>query len=268
LQFLSLDETELGNLAAAGLTPDSVLPSGTRVFLRETASAASGAESFDVTEQVHPETEKLALDAVGLVGLDIAGLDIIADDISQPLSAQHGAFLEINEQPGIFMHAAPLCSPPRPVGEAIVESLFPGGHKGRIPLVVVIGRQVADSVARWLADTLANTGRVVGLSTPEATQLNGRLFMPASSELPDRLSVLLRHPRTEMAVVSAPLEDVLHSGLGTDRCTVLVLLDGLHSSSGNGQSGSRRDIDRLLERLLRSATRCVVNAADPLWQNI
>jgi cyanophycin synthetase len=267
LRFVSLDAIELENLAAAGLTPDTVLPSGARAFLRETALASTGAESFDVTEQVHPETQRLALDAVGLVGLDIAGLDLIAGDISQPLAAQQGAFLEINEQPGIFMHAAPLCSPPRPVGEAIVESLFPGGHDGRVPLVVVIGRQVADCVAHLVAETLASTGRVVGLSTPQATQLEDRIVTPAGAGLPDRLSLLLRHPRTEMAVVSAPLEDVLHTGLGTDRCTVLVLADGLHPSAGNGQAESRHEIDRLLERLFNAATRCVVNAADPFWRN-
>ncbi len=269
LRFLALDEIELENLAAAGLTPDSVLPAGVRASLRETASAAAGAESFDVTEQVHPDTEKLALDAVGLVGLDIAGLDLIAGDISQPLAAQKGAFLEINEQPGIYnaLHA-PLCSPPRPVGEAIVESLFPGGHDGRVPLVVVIGRRMADCVAQMLAETLASTGRVVGLSTPQVTQLDDRIVTPASTELPDRLSVLLRHPRTEAAVVSAPLEDLLHSGLGTDRCAVLVLAEGLHASAGNGQAESRREVDRLLERLFDAAARCVVNVADPRWQNM
>jgi cyanophycin synthetase len=268
LRFLSLGEIELENLAAAGLTPDSVPACGARAFLRETATAATGAESFDVTGQVHPETEKLALDAVGLVGLDIAGLDLVAGDISQPLSAQQGAFLEINEQPGIFMHAAPLCSPPRPVGEAIVESLFPSGHDGRVPLVVVIGRRMADCVAQLLAETLASTGRVVGLSTPQATQLDSRQVVPAGPELPDRLSVLLRYPRTEAAVVSAPLEDVLHSGLGTDRCTVLVVVDGLHTSAGNGQAESRLDIDRLLERLLKAAKRCIVNAAAALWPSL
>ncbi len=267
LRFLALDEIEQQNLAAAGLTPDSVLPAGARAFLRETASAVSGAESFDVTDVVHPETAKLALDAVGLVGLDIAGLDLITGDISQPLAAQEGAFLEINEQPGIFMHAAPLCSPPRPVGEAIVESLFPGSQNGRVPLVVVIGRQVADCVAQMVVETLASTGRVVGLSTPQTTRLDDRIVTPAGPELPDRLSVLLRHPRTEAAVVSASLDDILHSGLGTDRCTVLVLAEGLPASAANGQTESRGEVDRLLERLFDAATRCVVNAADPRWQN-
>jgi D-alanine-D-alanine ligase-like ATP-grasp enzyme len=328
LRFLALNEIELENLAAAGLTCNSVLPRGTRAFLRETASAAAGAESFDVTEQVHPETRKLAVDAARLVGLDIAGLDLIAADISQPLSAQDGAFLEINEQPAIFMHAAPLCSPPRPVAEAIIESLFSGGQNGRVPLVVVVGRQMADCVAEFLAHTLASAGRAVGLSTPNVTRLGDHSVRPAGPELPNRLSVLLRHPRTEAAVVSAPLQGILDTGLGTDRCTVLVLVDcefdrttiveaascrfamtaasqregdkapsyGTKPRSGarggsngmgrmrqapsndarnpagcqidNGHAESRQDVKWLLERLLRSARRTVVNAVDPFWQSL
>ena len=266
LRFLSLDETELENLAAAGLGGESVLPSGARAFLRQTASAASGAESFDVTEHVHPETARLAVEAAGLVGLDIAGLDLLCGDIRQPLSQQQGAFLEINEQPGIYMHAAPLCSPPRPVGEAIVESLFPGGRDGRVPLVVVVGRGLADSVAEFLASLLASAGRVIGLSTPEATRLDEWSVLPGSPDIPERLSVLMRHPRTEAVVVSAPLEDIVQSGLGTDRCTVLVLVGGPADCTGNGQAELRDDADRLLERLLRSASRTVVNISDSFWQ--
>ena len=267
LRFLSLEATELENLAAVGLTPQTVLSPGQRAALRESASAASGAESIDVTEILHPETQRLALEAVQLVGLDIAGLDLIAEDISRPLDEQNGGFLEINEQPGIFLHAAPFCSPPRLVGEAIVESLFPDGHNGCIPLVVVIGCHIADRVAELLAERLANNGRVIGLSTPYVTQLDSRTLQPASPAIPDRLNLLLRHPRTEMAVVSAPLLDILHSGLGTGHCTVLVLADGLCHSAGNHGDELQHEIDRLLRRLLRTANRCVVNTADPLWSN-
>lgn len=267
LRFLSLEVTELENLAAAGLTPATVLSLGQRAVLRESGSAASGAESIDVTEHLHPETQKLALEAVQLVGLDIAGLDLIAEDISRPLDEQNGGFLEINEQPAIFLHAAPFCSPPRLVGEAIVESLFPDGHNGCIPLVVVIGCHIADRVAELLAERLASKGRVVGLSTPHVTQLDSRTLNPASSAIPDRLNLLLRHPRTEMAVISAPLLDILHSGLGTEHCTVLVLADGQCESACNHEDEPQHEIDRLLRRLLRTAHRCVVNTADPLWSN-
>jgi hypothetical protein len=49
---------------------------------------------------------------------------------------------------------------------------------------------------------------------------------------------------------------------------MLVLAEGLHGSAGNGQAKSRGEIDRLLERLFNAATRCVVNVADPFWQNV
>lgn len=265
LRFLELDETEIEVLFLAGLTPDSIVAIGRRVALRITASAASGAESFDVTERVHPETVELALEAVRLIGLDVAGLDLVATDISRPLADQQGAFLEINEQPAIFLHAAPLCSPPRPVGEAIVESLFPEGQNGRIPLVVVIGNSIADQTVDLLAERLATAGRVIGLSTPARTSLGGRTVTAAGLSLPDRLQVLLRHPRTEMVVVSAPLEEVLHSGLGTDRCTILVAAEGAQTSATESDL-TRKVRGQLMNRLSMSAQRLVINTDDSDWQ--
>ncbi len=264
LRVLSLEEPELEALATAGLTPDSVVVAGRRVGLRISTAAAAGAESIDVTDCVHPETRALAIDAVKLLGLDIAGLDLIATDISRPLREQQGGFLEINEQPAIFMHAAPLCSPPRPVGEAIVESLFPLGHSGRVPLVVFIGGQLASRAAAALAEKLARTSRGVGLSTPEETRLDVRNITPLTSALPERLELLLRHPRTELAVVSAPLQDVLHSGLGTDRCTVLVLAEG--SGAKIGDDHTHDETSRLVRRLIAAARRCVANTQDTNWQ--
>lgn len=263
LRFLSLDETELEVLAESGVTPDTVVPCGERIDLRITASAAAGAESFDVTDDVHPETRELALDAVRLLGLDIAGLDLVATDIRRPLREQQGGFLEINEQPAIFIHAAPLCSPPRPVGEAIIESLFPGGRTGRVPLVAIVGGQLADQTAVSLATSLAGQGRVVGLSTPTRTQLGSRNITPPNTTLPDRLEILLRHPRTEMAIVSASLRELLDSGLGADHCSVVVLVDGLPNIK---DVETAQDVDRFIGRLLAVADRSVVNIQDSTWK--
>lgn len=264
LRRLALEEHELEMLAAAGLTTASIPAPGSRVTLRRTATAAGGAETIDVTDLVHPETEAFALEAVRLVGLDIAGLDVIATDISRPLVEQGGGILEINEQPAIFVHAAPHCSPPRPVGEAIVESLFPGGHDGRVPMVIVIGRRQADSAVELLADLLRGDGLVVGSSTPATTRIGDRAIEPDGGSVPQRLAVLRRHPRTEVVVASASLDDILHSGLGTERCTALVLADDVADPSAEGLSGQERE--RLLRRLVGSARRLVIDAEQPLWE--
>jgi cyanophycin synthetase len=65
------------------------------------------------------------------VGLDIAGIDLVAQDIGRPLQAQGGALVEVNAGPGLLMHLKPAVGQPRPVGRAIVDHLFPESSRQR-----------------------------------------------------------------------------------------------------------------------------------------
>ena len=76
----------------------------------------------DVTDSVHPDTAATASLAARIVGLDIAGVDLVCEDISQPLDGQRGAIVEVNAGPGLLMHLKPETGQPRPVGRAIAVS--------------------------------------------------------------------------------------------------------------------------------------------------
>ena len=65
-------------------------------------------------------------------------------DIGRPLEEQGGVVVEVNAGPGLRMHLEPSAGKPRPVGEAIVDTLFADGDDGRIPIVAVTGRQRQD----------------------------------------------------------------------------------------------------------------------------
>ena len=147
LSLIKLDAIALAILAEQGQTPDSVPAAGTRVLLRNTANLSTGGTATDVTDLVHPEVAARAVDAARVVGLDIAGVDVLAQDIRVPLEAQGGAVVEVNAGPGLRMHLEPSSGRPRPVGEAICELLFPPGEDGRIPIVAVTGGNGAVSAA-------------------------------------------------------------------------------------------------------------------------
>lgn len=256
---IPLNADLLAFLRESGRTPETVPGLGEEVPLGWKVSTDLGSSTWDVTAQVHPETRELAIEAACLVGLDVAGIDIIATDIGRPLESQGGGFLEINELPGIFLHAPPFSDPPRPVGDAIVQQLFPDpSHDGRIPLIVALGRQSADQVARQTADLLRSDGRYALASCPDGTTWSNRRRSQTGASLPNRLRTLLLHPRTEAAVVSAPATELLQTGLGADRCAVLVLVEGPDPNNG--------DADRLamlIRQLIASAEHCVVNLDDP-----
>ncbi len=76
---------------------------------------------------MHPDNARTACLAAKIVGLDIAGIDLVAEDISKPLAEQGGAIVEVNAGPSLLMHLKPAVGKPRPVGEAIADHLFPDG---------------------------------------------------------------------------------------------------------------------------------------------
>ncbi|TEW51982.1 cyanophycin synthetase, partial [Escherichia coli] len=122
---------------------------------------------FDVTDRVHPSVAAHASLAARVVGLDIAGVDLVADDISRPLDEQRGAIVEVNAGPGLLMHIRPAQGEPRPVGRAIVDHLFSdkdgAQDDGRIPIVGITGTNGKTVVAKLVAQMLQLSGKHTGL---------------------------------------------------------------------------------------------------------
>ncbi len=252
---LSLGDEEQTFLTRAGFTSETIPPPGVEVLLSQDRVTTYR----NVTEQVHADTRDLACDAARVIGLDVAGLDVIALDISRPLAEQGGGFLEINAQPALAIHRAPHCDRPQAVGDAIIASLFPPPACGRVPLVIVLGGPQADEVVQLTAELLRRDGKQVATSTPEQTRWNHRLLSPLSASPADRLTTMMLHPRTEAAILRATPDEILQGGLGIDRCHVLVLADG-------PRSGDAEEWTALLRQLIQAAQRCVVNIDDPYWR--
>ena len=166
------DGVILVDLARQGLTPEAVPAPGRRVLIQRNGNVA-----IDCTEEVHPEVARVVELAVRTVGLDIAGVDLVAEDIGRPLAEQGGAIVEVNAGPGLLAHLKPAVGHPRAVGRAIVEHLFPKEGEapdGRIPLIGIAGSQDITAVARLTAWLLQLAGHAVGLACREGLFLGGR----------------------------------------------------------------------------------------------
>src|SRR5262249_13805476 len=137
LSWIKLDTVGLAVLAEQGFTPESVPAAGTKVLIRRNGNLSTGGTAADVTDLVHPEVAARVVEAAQVVGLDIAGVDVVATDISRPLEDQGAAVVEVNAGPGLRMHLEPSSGKARPVGEAVVASLYPEGQTGRIPIAAV-----------------------------------------------------------------------------------------------------------------------------------
>ena len=249
LSHIRLDPIALAVLGEQGYIPESIPPAGQRVLIRRNANLSTGGTATDVTDQVHPAVAACAVDAARVVGLDIAGIDLVIEDVGRPMEEQGGMIVEVNAGPGLRMHLEPSEGTPRPVGEAIVATLFPEGQSGRVPTVGLIAADGPSDVASIVARALAESGLSVGQTGPEGVTVNRRRVIGAIGNGPEGARALMLNPRVEAAVLEVSADSIRRQGLGLDRLNVAVVT---------------RPNDLAAEAtLIRSAGAAVLRAGDP-----
>lgn len=226
LNPVRIDSAARLELTRQGFHADSIIPVGREVLIQRNGNVA-----FDCTDDVHPEVAAMAALAAKTVGLDIAGIDLVAEDISKPLHAQGGAIVEVNAGPGLLMHLKPAEGQSRPVGHAIIDHIFPGEENGSIPLVGVTGSHGTSLIARLTYDLLNAHGWRTGLANTDGLYVGDRRLFAGDAANWDQARRLLLNREVEAAVIENNGMEILTKGLAYDRCSVGIVTDIVYSDS-------------------------------------
>ena len=253
LSLIKIDAVALGVLLAQGMTPDTIPPVGKKVLVRRNANLSTGGTAADVTDEVHPDVARHAIEAARVVGLDIAGVDMVAQDISQPLQGQRGVIVEVNAGPGLRMHIEPSSGKPRPVGESILDMMFPGTSNGRIPIISVTGVNGKTTTTRLIAHLVASSGKKVGMTCTDGIYVGGRRIDSGDCSGPQSARSVLMNPFVEAAVLETARGGILREGLGFDFCDV-----GIVTNIGEGDHLGLSDIETIEQ--LSKVKRCIIEA--------
>ena len=263
LNPVRIDSAARIELANQGFEPDSVPPAGTRVLIQRNGNVA-----IDCTDEVHPSVAAAAALAARTVGLDIAGVDLVAEDISRPLQEQGGAIVEVNAGPGLLMHLKPAEGKPRPVGRAIADHLFPEGESGRIPVVGITGRRGTTAIAHLVERMLRLSGQRTGLACADGLYLAERQLEQRDCTDFESGRRLLVNRAVDAAVIENTARTIAEEGLAYDRCAVGVVTSVELADALPGRD--IRDLDQVYS-LLRTQVdvvlddgASVLNAADPM----
>jgi len=269
LTKIRFDDIALARLASDGLTADSIPAKGTRVILRNNANLSTGGTATDVTDDVHPDFAARAIAAAQMVGLDIAGVDIVCNNVLRPLEEQGGGVVELNAAPGLRMHLQPSFGKGRAVGEAIIANMFADGDDARVPVVAVAGTNGKTTTVRLIANVLAQHGLRVGMTSTDGVYIEGQRIDSGDCSGPRSARNVLFHPDVDAAVFETARGGVLREGLGFDRCDVAVV-----TNIGNGDHlglsfiSTVEDlavVKRVIVQNVKIDTGvAVLNAADPM----
>lgn len=271
LTKIVIDESSLEMLRYQDLSLDSIPPKGKKILLRQTANLSTGGTAEDVTDIVHPELIAVAERAARVIGLNICGIDFVADDITRPLKKTKGAIIEVNAAPGIRMHIHPYAGKPRPVPEAIVEMLFPGKSNGRIPIIAVTGTNGKTTTTRLIAHIASNAGFNVGYTTTEGIYINHTLIEEGDCTGPDSAEKLLSDKSVNFAVLECARGGMLRSGLAFDRSDVGVVTNVAEDHIGLRGINSLEEMARvkaIIPESVREDGVAVLNADDDSTYNM
>ncbi len=225
LTRINVTATAVELVRAQGFEMDSVPPRGEMVKLALTGNMSTGGIAIDRTFEAHPDNVDIAEEAARVVGLDIAGIDFLCPDITQPVRETGGGICEVNAAPGFRMHTHPTVGDPQYVAKPVVDLLFPPGSASRIPIVAVTGTNGKTTTARMIAHIFRGMGRKVGMTSTDGVVIDDRLVIRADASGPRSARMVLQNPRVDFAVFEVARGGILREGLGYQRNDVAVVLN-------------------------------------------
>ncbi len=223
LTRITIDEQTMEVLERQGLTLAEVPAAEQFVQLKLTGNMSTGGTSIDRTDDIHPDNTEIARQAAMVVGLDVAGIDFVAEDIARSVRQSGGAIVEVNAGPGFRMHTHPTEGHPRHVGRAVVDMLFPAASPSRVPIVAVTGTNGKTTTCRMIAYIMKRAGKLVGLTTTDGIYIDETQIMAGDMSGPTSAQMVLKNPAINYAVLETARGGIVRSGLGFDRCNIAVV---------------------------------------------
>ena len=267
LTEIVVDNQTLRCIRGAGYQLDMVLPKGEKLTLKSTANISTGGTAIDLTDEVHPENVFLFERIARIIGLDVAGVDVIAPNVSEPIRQNGGGVIEVNAAPGFRMHLAPSEGIGRNVAEHVIDMLFPQGAPSRIPIFAITGTNGKTTTTRLIAHILRNSGRSVGFTTTDGTYIGNEQITRGDNTGPVSAQLVLKDPTVDVAVLETARGGIIRSGLGFDHADVGVVLNVAEDHLGLKDVNTLEDLARVKSVVPRAVHRrgyAVLNAEDEL----
>lgn len=267
LTTIKLDAVAKEWLKRSELDEDSIPLAGEIIPVRENRNLSTGGQARDVTLKIHPVNQDLAIKAARVIGLEVAGIDLVCNDISQPLSSGNGAVIEVNAVPGLRMHLYPSDGSSKNVAADILDYIYPPGSPTSIPIISVTGSNGKTTVTRFISHVLSLLGYKVGMTCSSGTYIGNECISRGDNTGPMSAQMVLSNRGADIAVLETARGGIIKRGLGYDLADIGVVvnisedhlgLDGIHILE------DMAFVKALVVEAVKPEGYAVLNADDPM----
>jgi len=265
LTEIDIDRDTMDLLEKLDYTLETIPKKDEIVYLKSTANLSTGGTSIDVTDMMHPENIFLCERISRVIGLDICGIDIMAENLTQPLKENGGCILEVNAAPGFRMHLAPSEGLPRNVAAPVIDMLYPPGKPSRIPIIAVTGTNGKTTTTRLIAHIVKNNGYQVGFTTSDGIYVQNHMMEKGDTTGPISAEYILKDPTVEFAVLETARGGILRAGLGFSRCDIGIITNIQEDHLGLSDIHTLDDLARVKSTVVKSIKKdgwAILNAED------
>lgn len=270
LTKIALDDVAMEYLARMELRINDIPKPDERIYLRENGNLSTGGSARDCTGDIHPKNKELAVKAAHAVGLDVAGIDIIVDNIAKLITPKTGAVIEVNAAPGLRMHLNPTEGVGKNVAVDILNYMYPEGIDS-IPVVAVTGTNGKTTVTRMIRHVLTLAGQKVGMTCSSGTYIGEECISQGDNTGSNSAQLVLYNNEVEAAVLETARGGIIRSGLGYDLADVGVITNISDDHLGIDGINNLDDlafVKSLVVEAVKPNGYAVLNADDPTSQII
>lgn len=214
-----IDELARHSIKSKWGTEHSIPKSGEFIGLRRFETNAWGGLDEDVSNCIHPENVRVAIAAASALGLDVAGVDIISDDIARPWHENDAIINEVNFAPllgGGDISRANL--------DQYLKRIL--GGDGRVPIEVFVGGEAAWQAATKRQREFSQLGLKAFVTNSASTKTpDFQEQVIPSRFLYDRVTALLLSSNTDALLIVVQSDELLRRGLPTESVDKVNLVD-------------------------------------------
>mgnify|MGYP000902035562 CR=1 FL=1 len=277
LTKIKFDSTVMHCLSINGMNEFYIPEKGKIVYLRSNGNISTGGTARECTGELHPYNAEIAVKAAEIMGLDIAGIDIVAQDISVPIDnilpngEQNGAVIEVNAAPGLRMHLYPSEGKSVNVAADIIDMMFPDAKKCTIPIVSITGTNGKTTTSRLISHIMALTGKCVGMTSTSGIYINNKCILRGDNTGPSSAEMVLYNKEVEVAVLETARGGMIRKGLAYDLADVGVITNISDDHLGIDGIETLEDlafVKSLVVEAVKPDGHSVINADDPMAEYI